>query len=68
MRHHCRHCHAASDFISTVTTKCPECAPAASLTNDGEWVHVSTQPGAIADRRALEAVRIGQASQKKNAG
>jgi len=58
--HRCRHCHAVTDFIHLGTTKCPECAPEAALTQDSMWYHYQTVAGAIADRRALEAQSKGK--------
>jgi len=57
--HRCRHCHAVTDFIHIANTKCPECAPVESLTQEGMWYHCQTIAGAIADRRAAEGLQKG---------
>lgn len=63
MQHQCRWCYEKGDFIHLGNTRCPSCAPVGSLTEDAQWVHVSTKEGAIADRRAAEGA-IQQAREK----
>jgi len=55
--HHCAHCFARTDFISTRSTYCPQCADVTDLTKQGEWAHYQTLDGQIADRRAIEMVK-----------
>jgi DnaJ-class molecular chaperone len=58
MRHYCAHCHDASDFIDTKSTRCTKCATEGEVAA-GNWVSVQTVDGALADRRAVEGKKLG---------
>jgi len=57
MRHQCPWCFATTDFIERKSTKCTDCADAATR-DKGQWDHIQTLEGNLSIRRAREGAAL----------